>query len=444
MPDGDAAANDTHADSNAHASALAVLRLTLTPGLGPVLIARLLARFGSAEAAGRASVAELTGVEGIGRDRAESIRHGPEPGAVEREREVIDRLGARLISIEDAAAYPPLLRAIPDPPPLLYVRGEFLSQDVYALGVVGTRHCTAYGRDQTGRLVPLLAQAGFTIVSGGARGVDTEAHRGALRASGRTVVVLGCGLSETYPPENRDLFDSIVAQRQGAIVSELPMAAAPARENFPRRNRIISGLALATLVIEAGEHSGALITARLACEEHNREVLAVPGRIDSRASAGCNRMIREGWARLVTGAQDILEALEGCEHLVKAATGGTTRRSPLAASRTAAATNDSGLFNPDGLPSASVAAATATAPGRSTSPDPSPGASPPSLAQLNLTPTQRRVLDALDGQPLELTELAARTGLALHTLQADITILQIRGLVARTGPLTIERRRPAS
>jgi len=392
----------------------AMLRLSMTPGIGPILISRLHERFGSAPAILEAPLTHLQQVQGISAERARAIRAGVDEAAIEAEvREAASR-GAMMISI-DEARYPPLLKSIPDPPPILYVRGSLSPTDAFSVAIVGTRNCSAYGRDQAGRISAALAQRGLTIISGGARGVDSEAHRGALRGGGRTIIIMGAGLSHHYPPENESLFESVVSEGRGALVSEFPMRAGPNKENFPRRNRIISGMSLGTLVIEAGEHSGALITARLACEEHHREVFALPGNVDSPRATGCHKMIREGWARLVTGAGDIVDSLEGSEHLVA----GALREAGVDAGERAS------LFEQKGREKGESPA----------------GDSAASIARLNLTPSQQRILDALDSSAVELDELSARTGLPIHTLQADLTILQIRGLIGRTGLSAIERRK---
>lgn len=390
----------------------AMLRLSLTPGIGPILIARLRERFGSAQAILDAPLTHLQQVQGISAERARAIRAGVDETEIDAEMCEAASRGAIVLSIDDAH-YPPLLKSIPDPPPILYVRGSLAPTDAFSVAIVGTRNCSAYGRDQAGRISAALAQRGLTIISGGARGVDSEAHRGALRGGGRTIIVMGAGLSHHYPPENESLFESVVSEGRGALVSEFPMRTGPGKENFPRRNRIISGLSLGTLVIEAGEHSGALITARLACEEHHREVFALPGNVDSPRAAGCHRMIREGWARLVTGAGDIVESLEGSEHLVA----GAMREAGVEAAPRAS------LFNQPACEDAQAPAGAAL------------------IARLNLTPSQQRILDALDSSAVELDELSARTGLPIHTLQADLTILQIRGLIARTGLSAIERKK---
>ncbi len=391
-----------------------MLRLSMTPGIGPILIARLRERFGPARAILETPLTHLQQVQGISGERARAIHAGVDEDEIEMEMREAASRGAAMISINDPH-YPPLLKSIPDPPPILYVRGSLSPTDAFSVAIVGTRNCSAYGRDQAGRISAALAQRGLTIISGGARGVDTDAHRGALRGGGRTIIVMGAGLCHHYPPENESLFESVVSEGRGALISEFPMRAGPGKENFPRRNRLISGLSLGTLVIEAGEHSGALITARLACEEHHREVFALPGSVDSPRAAGCHRMIREGWARLITGAGDIVEALEGSEHLIA----GALREAGVEAGPHAS------LF--DQRP-------------RDGAVSPADGAAA-SIARLNLTPSQQRILDVLDSSAVELDELSARTGLPIHTLQADLTILQIRGLIVRTGLSAIERKR---
>jgi DNA processing protein len=203
--------------------------------------------------------------------------------------------------------YPPGLKAIDDPPIVLYVKGDLRETDAVAIGIVGSRRCTFYGRSQAERLGSILAARGVTVVSGMARGIDSAAHRGALGAGGRTLAVMGNGLSSVYPPENRDLFEKISAN--GAAISEFPMDMAPLPGNFPRRNRLISGLSLGVVVVEAALDSGSLITARLALEQ-GREVFAVPGKAGSPTSRGTHSLIRDG-AKLVEDVDDILDEFEG-------------------------------------------------------------------------------------------------------------------------------------
>ena len=223
---------------------------------------------------------------------------------MEREWEEADRIGCRILTLADEA-YPGPLREIPDPPPALYLIGNLVPADDLAIAVVGARGATPYGLQASRWISRDLAAAGLTVVSGLARGVDTEAHRGALEAGGRTIAVLGSGLAVVYPPENRALCEEIA--RNGAVLSPYPLQEPPRKQNFPARNRILSGLTLGTLVVEAAERSGSLITARLALEQ-DREVFAVPGRITCRTSVGTNYLIKAG-AKLVQSATDILEEL---------------------------------------------------------------------------------------------------------------------------------------
>ncbi len=215
-------------------------------------------------------------------------------------------MGVTLLTADDEC-FPPALKQLADCPPILYVRGRLIPGDAVSIGVVGSRNCTHYGLEQAGRFGGLLGRAGFTVASGGARGIDTYAHRGALDSQGRTVAVMGCGLATLYPPENAELFDRIVAEDRGAIVSELPLRTEIRAGHFHSRNRLISGMSLGVLVVEAARRSGSLITARQAAEQ-NREVFAIPGHIDSALSAGTNQLIREG-AILTTCLEDILEHL---------------------------------------------------------------------------------------------------------------------------------------
>jgi len=283
----------------------ATVQLHLAAGVGAVTFGRLVDRFGDAGAVLAASRRELLSVAGVGEKTAQAVSEVTHE-MVDDEFAEAEARGAAIVCLSDEA-YPPALKTIPDPPPVLYVRGQIEPTDAVAVGIVGSRRCTHYGMEQAQRFGELLGRAGFTVVSGGARGIDTAAHRGTLAAGGRTIAVMGCGLSETYPRENRKLFDRIVADGQGAIVSELPMKTAVLAGNFPTRNRIISALSLGVLVVEAARRSGSLITAREAAEQ-GREVFALPGRVDSPLSQGTNGLIRDG-AILVQGLEDMLEHL---------------------------------------------------------------------------------------------------------------------------------------
>lgn len=282
---------------------LAMIQLNLTHGVGARTAQRLIDTFGSAQEALGAGTHRLGRVQGVGEETASYIAETNSDDA-ERELEHAEAAGVQILSYRDPA-YPANLKAIYNPPLVLYVRGELRPEDGFATAIVGTRRATRYGAKQAGRLAGGLAAAGCCIVSGLARGIDACAHRGCLDAGGRTIAVLGCGLDRIYPDEHRDLADEAAAS--GAVISEYPMAAPPAKYNFPRRNRVISGLALAVVIVEAGSRSGALITATWAVQQ-NREVMAVPGPIDSRSSIGCHRLIRDG-AKLVTCPEDVLEEI---------------------------------------------------------------------------------------------------------------------------------------
>lgn len=378
-----------------------LLRLTLTPELGPRRIARLLEHFGSADRAIAATPALLAGIPGIGKSLSTTIAEGMARSASVAEEEIAlaERLGVELLPIT-SPRYPPLLAGIQDPPPILYVRGsaESLSSTL-TLAIVGSRGCTAYGIEQAERFAGVLARSGVTIISGGARGIDSAAHRGTLRSGGRTIAVLGCGLANCYPPENEELFSRVA--ETGAVISELPLRTAPESKNFPARNRIISGLSLGTLVIEAGRRSGALITARLAAEDHNREVMAVPGRVDSPASMGVNDLIKAGGAHLVTEPGDVLAHLETP---ARHAAGGT---------------------HPDRFPSAPLEEG---APELFRPAPPAP-----------LTDVQTSILQALEVHST-LDALSESTGLDPAAIRAEVTVLELMGRVGREGSRLVKRR----
>lgn len=285
----------------------------------------------------------------------------------------------RIICPEDDE-YPPLLKHTPDGPICLYIKGRLQRQDGVALAIVGSRKPSYYGQEQARGFAEALAQAGLTIVSGLAYGVDAAAHQGAIAAGGRTVAVLGNGLCDTYPPEHRQLADRI--QQAGAVVSELPMQTAPDAGNFPRRNRIIVGMSLGALIVEGSERSGAMITARYA-SEYNREVFALPGRIDCATSRGPNSLIREGAARLVTCVADILDELG---EVGKALRGDPA--SPQAA-------------------------------GQTELPFPMP----------TLTPNEERILSVLDTDPLPIEMIVDSSGLSAAATAAALTTLQLKRLV---------------
>lgn len=403
-------------------STLALLRLTLTPGLGAVRIRELIHLCGSAEAAVNAPASQLAAAGRLGKTKgadARSFLDRSEPAAL-RELEEAARLNVQLVTIGDPR-YPPLLRQIHDPPPLLYVKGELRPipdpsrpdehDDRYPVAIVGSRTCTHYGSEQAHRFGAALAQCGLTVVSGGARGVDTAAHRGAVQAKGRTVVVQGCGLAHVYPPDNADLFDAIVEDGRGAIVSELPLHTSPVADNFPARNRIISGMSLGVLVVEAGRRSGAIITAHEAVEQ-GREVFALPSRVDSKAAEGTLGLLKEGAAQLVTHPDDILQALEN-----------PARHHHLGTHE--AITADPSLF--------SVRQEEAEA-GRNGDHDGAAehGGANATPRDAGLSDAQRAILAALD-EPRTLDQLGVQTGLDPGALRAQLTVLEIRKRIRRAG-----------
>jgi DNA processing protein len=277
---------------------------------------------------------------------------------------------------------------------LLWVRGRFDKADALSLAIVGSRKCSHYGREQADLVANALARAGVTIVSGGAYGIDIAAHRGALRAAktgvGRTIAVLGSGLAKPYPSEHVDVFKEIVETGgdRGAVISEFPMTAEPRPENFLRRNRIVSGLCVGTLVVEAGRRSGALSTARRCIDEQGRELMALPGRVDAPQSEGCHQIIREGWGTLVTGVSDILDLIGEQAPMLDA------------------------VAEFDGEPS----------------PTQEPSAN------------GRSIVEVLD-TPRSLDEIVSWTGLPANQVQTELTMLEIRGAVSRQGGLFVKRRK---
>jgi DNA processing protein len=351
--------------------------LRSVPGVGNLLCRRLVDRFGDAEAVLAAPPEELAAVEGVPDRVAKAIPGQLPTDAVRRE---LDRLAAspyQVLTLADPA-YPAGLREIPDPPPFLYVHGRLAPAD-RAVALVGTRHPSDYGRRTARTLAGALARHSITVVSGMARGIDTAAHHGALDAGGRTVAVLGSGFDRLYPPENRPLFDRIA--ESGASVSEFALQAGPEAHHFPVRNRIISGLTLGTVVVEAAARSGALITARLAGEQ-GREVFAVPGPIHTGRSGGAHRLIKQG-ARLVEGVEDILEELAA--HLGAAAPADTEAGSASAA----------------------------------------PTDPPPDLA-----PDAARLFSRLGKTPIHIDELVRELALDPARLSGLLLDLELRGLVA--------------
>jgi DNA processing protein len=283
----------------------ALVALNLIGHVGPVRVRQLLEHFGEAPAILRASRGQLLQVRGIGEECAESIAGWEKTTDLGAELKRIAEFGCRVV-IQADPEYPELLRQIYDPPIVLYVKGELSQKDKNSVAMVGSRMTTHYGIETARKLAYQLAYVGVTVVSGGARGIDTAAHQGALSGKGRTVAVLGTGINLITPPENRNLFEQIAAS--GALITQFPFNRPGDKQSFPIRNRIIAGMTLGAVVVEANLTSGALITANFATE-YGRQVFAVPGRIDSPRSKGCHELIKKG-AKLCEGAEDILSEFE--------------------------------------------------------------------------------------------------------------------------------------
>ena len=379
------------------------LALALVPGLGPKLTRAVLDHFGSPAAALAATAAQLEAVPQVGPTLARRFAEAFRSVDVDAEWAKVAEHGVRVVPLGEPG-YPARLTAIPDPPPLLYLRGELTPADLNAVAVVGTRGCTAYGRRTAERIAAGLAAAGWTVVSGLARGVDGAAHRAALSAGGRTVAVLAGGLSSIYPPEHAELAGQVAGR--GALVTETPMTVGPQPGMFPARNRIISGLSRAVVVVEANARSGALITARHALEQ-GREVFAVPGPVDSAASAGCLALIRTG-ARLVRSADDILEDLKG---IAAPDYSEPARRAP-------------------GVSPGSPVTPAEEAPAPAEEPPPPPP---------NLDPTYQCVWDALASRR-HADELARELDMPVARLSAVLMGLEVRKLVRRLPGNFFERR----
>lgn len=342
----------------------------LIPNIGAARISRLIEAFGSLQVAWEADLAAFREA-GINEKSAKALVEHRDAINLEREREKVERANASILTLADDD-YPRLLREIPSPPPVLYIKGEIQPEDETAIGVVGTRRATRYGQEMTRRLSSGLASAGVAIVSGLARGIDGIAHTEAIDANGRTLAVLGCGVDQLYPPEHRKLSERVIAN--GALVSEFPIGTRPEGRNFPIRNRLISGLSLGVLVVEAPIKSGALITSTFAADQ-GRTVFAVPGSAMSSASEGTLQLLRDG-AALAATADDILRELN------------LERR-------------QAAMENRRLLPDASE--------------------------------DERRILQTIEGEPRHIDEIAIDTGINISQLSAMLLQMQLKGLVRDAG-----------
>lgn len=365
--DGDAAASWSKAE-------LAEVTLLHINGVGPRLRMNLLERFGSIDAAFGASARELREVHGFGSRLLDNWRETLASFDPLKHVEACEQLDIQLL-FRSSKAYPLPLAEIPDAPSVIYSRGSLQKKDALAIAIVGTRRATSYGKRQAARFSTGLARCGFTIVSGLARGIDAASHEAALNAGGRTIGVLGSGLESIYPPEHEELARQVAAS--GALISEMRPGSRPRSGSFPRRNRIISGLSLAVLVVEATARSGALITARHALEQ-NREVMAIPGRIDQLGSRGCHALIRDG-AKLVESLDDVLEELGPLAVAVESEDG-TVVKQP---------------------------------------------------SELMLNDQEKALVFSIPDEPIEIDELTRVTGLPIHRVLATISALEARRVVRR-------------
>jgi DNA processing protein len=375
---------------------ISLIHLNLIQGVGLKTVQRLRDVFGSTERALRAAPGEIRKIDQLSPAVRDLLIHKPVLYPIERELELIQTYGCQVVTLYDPA-YPPHLKEIDTPPFVLYVRGELVPEDAISVSVVGSRNAKDYGRKVSYRLSYQIAQRGLTVVSGFAKGIDTAAHRGALEAGSRTIAVMGNGLSLIYPAANRDLAEKI--ETSGALVSEFPMAARPKPRNFPRRNRIISGLTLGTVVVEASNRSGALITARLAAEQ-NREVFAVPGEIFSQLSTGTHKLINEG-AKLINTVDDLFNELP-----------------PYVLSQMQPHTSPSLVPNTEGVP-------TQASPAAQNDTEPIPEAPPPT----DLTPDEKTIFEAIEVPSSHIDTIVRTTQLPISQVSSVLLMLELKGIV---------------
>lgn len=351
----------------------ALVALNLVEHVGPVRLRQLLEHFGEAPAVLRASRDQLRRVRGIGEDTAEAIAGWETSVDLGAELRRIREYGCTVVTQADEC-YPDPLRQIYDPPIVLYMKGRIEPRDKNAVALVGARRTSHYGLESARKLAYQLAYVGVTVVSGGARGIDTASHQGALTAKGRTIAVLGTGINLVFPPENAELFERIAGN--GALVTQFPFNRPADKQSFPIRNRIVAGMTLGTVVIEAGLNSGALITAGMAVD-YGRQVFAVPGRIDSPQSKGCHELIKKG-AKLCEGAEDVLSEFE---YLFP-----SSNRPP--------APNETG-----------------------------------SLAALTLSENEQRVFDLLSAEEAHIDDLIRRSGLTPSAVSVGLLSLEMKRLI---------------
>ncbi|WP_339747351.1 DNA-processing protein DprA [uncultured Rubinisphaera sp.] len=373
---------------------LACIALNLVNGVGPRLQTTLLERFPNPYDIFKAPASQLMSVPGVGKKLLSTLDANNHRDMARRELEDCDREEISVITNRDVS-YPAMLKQICDPPLVLYCRGRILASDQLAVAIVGSRNCTLYGRRMAEQFASGLARAGVTIISGLARGIDAVAHRAALQAGGRTIAVCASGLLKMYPPEHSNL--ALEIAQSGAVISESPLLRQPTRGLFPQRNRIVSGMSLGVIVIEASTTSGTLHTARHAMEQ-GREVFAVPGPLDSRESAGCHQLIRDG-VQLVRGVDDVLQELGPLMEPVQV-------QKPVQKSTPVDRAQDSNVKSKD----------------------------PPPIRvprELNLSDQQSMILKLIDSTPILVDEIIERSGIEPSRVLSTLTILQMKKLIDR-------------
>jgi len=361
----------------------AFIRLSLVNGIGPKLLAGLVDHFGSAEDVLKATLSQLGQVTRVGPKLSTLIRDTSQSDLADRVFQHCSDNGIRMVLAGDSE-FPRLLSELPDPPVMLFVRGTFHKSDQLSIAMVGTRHCTSYGRTMAERISKALAHYGITIVSGLARGIDAICHRGAIESDGRTIAVLGSSVTDIYPPEHRELADQIA--EHGVLISETHPFAKPKAGVFPQRNRLISGLSLGTIVVEAADRSGSLITARHAGEQ-GRDLFAVPGPATSRMSRGCNQLIRDG-AILIQDAEDVIEHL-----------------GPLVEK---ASLGDGNVVH--------------------------------HATELQLNEVEQAVLQAIECMPTDIDQVISTSKLPVSRVLSTLSVLEMRGLIQRLSGRTVVRR----
>jgi DNA processing protein len=373
------------------------LALNMVPGVGPITYRNLVARFHDPEQVFAASARELASIAGIGEKTIRAIKEFPAARMAAEELKKVEDLGGGILTFRDQG-YPKNLLQIYDPPPLLYVRGELEQGDPPMIAMVGSRRGSFYGRTVTKRISKELSAAGVTVVSGMARGIDTSAHLGALEAGKGTVAVFGCGIDVIYPPENKKLFFDIIAH--GAVISEFPLSTPPEGKNFPRRNRIISGVSLGVVIVEATADSGSLITAAHALEQ-GREVFAVPGNVGMATSKGTHNLIKQG-AKLVEEAQDILTEI--LPQYGSTPHGGTIKKDDLLTPKVAP------------WPKGPLTKG-------------SPSASAPAV----LSDAEDNIFQLLSHTPLHIDEISRMSQMEIRRVSTILLELELKGVISQLG-----------